>query len=163
MLYDKVFDVFVVDIVAVQAIAAVELRLQPQGVDHSGNAVEVGQGSVEVGSGHGRDSAYGLSYRSRFADAAGFDNNVVESASVGDVGNLLYEVHFQSAADAAVLQGYKVVGAVLAYDAAFLNQFGIDIYFADVVDYYSKAYAASVVEYAVEQSGLATAEIAGQQ
>ena len=63
----------------------------------------------------------------------------------------------------SVLQGHKVVGAVLAYDAAFLNQFGIYIYFADVVDYYSKAYAASVVEYAVEQSGLATAEIAGQQ
>ena len=80
-----------------------------------------------------------------------------------DVHQLAHQVHLQRAADAAVLQRHQVALVGAAHYTALLYERGVDVNLAQVVDDYGKAYAAAVVEDTVEQSGLAAAEIAGQE
>lgn len=65
---------------------------------------------------------------------------------------MFHQIHLQSAADATVLKGYEVIGPVIAYYAPFLNERGIDVHLAYVVDNYGKANAAFVGKYTVEES-----------
>ena len=67
--------------------------------------------------------------------------------------HLLDEIHLQRATDAAVLQGHQTI-VFLINNTALLNQVGIDIDFAKVVDNYRKANTALVGEDVVDQGGL---------
>ena len=79
--------------------------------------------------------------------------------------DLLDEIISECAAYTSVLEGHKVARAivVLPYHAAFLNQRGINVDFADIVDNHCKAYAAFIGENPVEQCGFATAEVSGEE
>ena len=45
----------------------------------------------------------------------------------------MHEVHLQGAADTAVLQGHQRV-VLLVDDAALLDEVGVDVHLADIVD-----------------------------
>ena len=159
----ELLDVVLADAFAAQGIARGKLVPEPQGVDHGGNAVEARQGLRRGVAGHLRDGAQGLGYRGGLADAARLNDDVVEVAAVDQLHHLFDEVHLEGAADAAVLQGDQVARVVLPNDAAFLDERGVDVHLADVVDDDGEAYAAPVGEYAVEEGCLAAAEIAREQ
>ena len=68
-----------------------------------------------------------------FADAAGFDNDIVETLHPHDFAYLLYQVRFQRAADATVLKRNEAF-VFLAHDAALLNEVRVNVYLAYVID-----------------------------
>ena len=146
----------------VEIVAARKFVAQAQGVHYGHHGVEFGNaigGQVGVHAGVGTD---GLSDGGRFADAAGLDYDVVEALLCHNVAELLHEVHFECAADATVLQGYKAVVA-FAHNAALCYEACVDVYLANVVDNDGKFDAFLVRKYAVEQGGFATAQIACEQ
>ena len=104
----------------------------------------------------------GLCYGGGFADAGGLDDNVVEAFGLHQVAELQDEVHLQRAADAPVLQGHQRV-VLLVNDSALLYEVGIDVHLADVVYDDGKAYTSFIIKYAVQQGGLAAAQITGYE
>ena len=162
LLDDKVFDILLVDVLARQVVAAGKLALHAQGVDYGNDAVQPADAVSGIHAAHRRYGADGLGNRLGLADAACFDDDVVEALHLQYVAYLFYQVHLQRTADAAVLQGYQAV-VLLAYNAAFLDEVGVDIYFADVVDDDGKLDAAFVGQNLVDQCGLSTAQITGEQ
>ncbi len=115
LLDNEVFDIFVVDVVACQRLTAAKLVAQAQGINYRDNAVELRHGKIVAvvtacqfapGSRLGYDGgyrAYGPGNRFRLADAAGFDDDVVKPFHGHKVFDLFYKVHFERAADTAVL------------------------------------------------------------
>ena len=101
----------------------------------------------------------GLGDRGRLADPACLNDYVVKLLHRHYLLYLLDEIHFQGAADAAVLQGHERI-VFCVDDASALNQIGVNIDFTDIIDYDRETYAAAVGEYMVYESGLATSEIA---
>ena len=73
-----------------------------------------------------------------------------------DVLQLLDEVHLQRTADATVLQGHERV-VLLAYDTTLLDEVGVDVHLADVVDDDGKLDALPVLQDTVQQGGLTAA------
>ena len=149
LLDDEILQVVLVEPRIQQGTAAAELVLHAQGIYDGDNAVQHRDAGIAVLLAHRRDAADGLRDGSRFADAAGFDDDVVKGFLRNDVMQLLYEVHLQGAADTTVLQGDEAV-VLLADDTALLNQVGIDVHLADVIHYHGKAYAALVGQNAIE-------------
>ena len=146
-----------------ESVAAAELCLESQGVDDRADAVETRRavfGVFGVETGHETD---GLGDGLGLADAAGLDDDIVELVVGGKLGELLDEVGAQRAADASVLEGHQVVLVAAAHDAALLDELGVDVHFAQVIDNHGKAYVAFVGEDAVQQRRLAAAEITGEQ
>ena len=66
------------------------------------------------------------------------DDYVVEPVHLAQVVDLVDQVEFQGAADAAVLQWNKAVIG-LSYDPSLLNKVSIDIDFPDVVNYHRES------------------------
>ena len=163
LLYHEILDVLVVDVLVGQRFAAGEIRLHAQRVHNGDDAVQARAASRGRAGSHLLHCAYGLRNRFRLADAARLDDHIVKLAGVDDFGNLAYQVGAQRAADTAVLQSHEVVRAVLSDNAPFLYQRSVDVDLAYVVDNNGEAYASAVGENTVEQSGLAAAEIAGEQ
>ena len=161
LLYQQVLYVVLFEIAQRQVFPAVEFALHAQGVDDGGDAVHFRYGAA-VPVAEARNGADGLGYGGGFADSAGFNHDVVELSVSGEFVELLHEIHLQGAADASVLQGHETV-VLLANDSAFLDQGGVHVDFAEVVDYHGELDSLSVGEYAVQQSGLSAAEITGQQ
>ena len=162
LLDNQILYVVLVQILIHQAASAGELVLHSEGVHHGYDAVKQGYAVLGDFGGHGGDGADGLCDGSGLADTAGLDDDIVKALHGDDVMQLLYQVHLQGAADAAVLQGYEAVVG-LVDDAAFLDKVGVDVHFADVVDDYGKAYAFLVGENAVQQCGLTAAQISCEQ
>ena len=106
---------------------------------------------------HIRDRAYRLRNRSRLANAAGLDDNIIELARGRDFGKLLHQIHLKRAAYAAILKSHKVALVFFAYHTALLDERRVDIHLADIIDNHCKAYALPVGENTVEKSCLATA------
>ena len=115
----------------------------------------------EVG-GHRGDGTDGLGNGAGFADTAGLDDDVVEALHLKQVFYLLDKVHLQCAADATVLEGYQGV-VLLVDDTAFLDEVGVDVDFADIVDDDGKLDATLIGQNPVQQRGLTAAQIACQQ
>ena len=158
LLYDEALDVLFADVGALQGVAAGKFAAQAQGVDHRGHAVEAWKHGAGCGRQKLRDGTDGLGYGRGFADAAGFDDYVVEVARGGQFGELLSEVHLEGAADASVLKRHEVGGIFgCAHDAAFADERCVDVDLAYVVDDDGKADAAFVGEYTVEECCLAAA------
>ena len=151
-------DVVLVDVVGQKVAAAVELVVHAGAVHHGHDVVQrelggaadlllVAEGRDGVGDGHG------------LADAGGLDDDVVEVAGVCQAGELVSQVVGKGAADAAVGERDKVVGG---RKAAILDEAGVDVDLADVVDDDGRADAAVVGQNVVEQRGLAGTEVAGE-
>ena len=167
LLDDEVGDVVLGYSIACKVQAASELVLQTECIHHGADAVQ--RGDV-------RDGACvegvevqgllvctdGLCYGGGFADAGGFDDNVVEALGLHQVAELQDEVHLQRAADASVLQGNQRV-VLLVNDSALLYEVGIDVHLADVVYDDGKAYTSFIIKYAVQQGCLAAAQITGYE
>ena len=162
LLNDEVLDVVLVQIGTQEVLAAAELVAHTEGIDDGGYAIDDGDAVADVFEAHRGDGADGLRDGSGFADAAGLDDDVVETLLTGDVAELFDEIHLQRAADAPVLKGYEVV-VLLGHYPTLLNEVGIDVDFADVVDDDGETDAATVVEDTVQECGLAAAEVTGQE
>ena len=159
LLDDETLDVILVDVVGEKVLAAVELVPHAGAVDHGDDVVEVERGvAVVLGLvAVGRD---GVGDGDGLADARGLDDDVVEVAGVSDVLELLCEVACERAADAAVGEWDEVVGL---REAAVLDEAGVDVDLADVVDDDGRADSLVVAEDVVQERGLAGAEVTGEQ
>ena len=82
--------------------------------------------------------------------------------SAGDVVELLYQIHLERAADAAVLQCHKALVAFAHY-ATLLNQRSVDIHFTYVVYNHSKLDSLLIAKDTIEQSGLAATKVTSEQ
>ena len=162
MLDDEVLDVLLVDVFLRESGAAVELVLEPECIHDGDDAVEVRHAVLCDFRCHSCHRADGLCDGFRFADAACFDDDVVELLECDDVIELLHEVHLECAADASVLQGDEAV-VLSPDDASLLYEVGVDVHFPQVVDDNGKAYAATVCEDAVQKCCLAAAQITCEQ
>ena len=162
LLYDEVFDVLLINAFSGQVVAAGKLALQAQRIDHGRDAVQVADAVFGVGASHAWDGADGLCDGFRFADAACFDDDIVEALHFHDFEYLFYQVCPQRAADAAVLQRNEAF-VLLAHDAPFLYEVRIDVHLSYVVDDDGKLDASFVGEDVVHQGGFAATEVAGQE
>ena len=97
------------------------------------------------------------------ADAAGFNQDVVEFPLLGEADDLLHQVGFQGAADAAVLEGNDAVLVLLHNAGSLFNEGGVDVHLANVVDDDGHLVAGLIVQYVVHQGCLARSQIAGEQ
>lgn len=162
LLYDKVFDVLIVDVGFGERLSAAKLILKSQRIDHGDYAVEMRcaeRCSLDAEPGYGAD---GLGDGGGFAYTAGLDNYVVKPAHSHDVFDLFHEVHLEGAADAAVRESHEAVVFGVDYAAALYER-SVDVNLAYVVDYHGKFDAALVGEDMVYQSGFTAAEITGEQ
>ena len=74
----------------------------------------------------------------------------------------MHKVSFQSAADAAVLEGYQTV-VFLSDDSALLNQVRIYVDFAYIIDNHGETNTFLVFKNTVYQCGLAASQISCQK
>ena len=162
LLDDEALEVVLADVLLLERAAALELVPHPQGVHDGDDAVQVGEGLMDILGAEHRQGADGLGDGRRLADAAGLDDDVVEFPHRGDLRQLGHEVHLQGAADASVLQGHEAV-VRLAHDAALLDEVRVDVHLADVVDDHGEFDALAVREDAVQERGLPAPEVPGQQ
>ena len=133
LLYDEVFNIVFFDILSGKLESSFEFVFHAEGIDDGDDAVEAGYADVGHLGCHRGYGADGLCDRCRFTDAAGFNDDVVEAVHGDDVSQLFDKVHLQCAADAAVLKGNEAF-VLLSDDASLLDEVGINIHFADVVD-----------------------------
>ena len=136
-------EVLLADVALDEFVAASEFALEAKRIDHCGDAIKPCYAVAGEFLAHRRDAADGLGNRFGFADAARFDDDVVEALKAEQVPDLGDQVHLERAADAAVLKGYEAV-VLLADNSAFLDERSIDVYLADVVYDDREAYAAAV-------------------
>ena len=162
LLNDEALDILFVEMRLLERIAAGKFTLHAHRVDHGNHAVKHGNAVLDIFKSQRRNRTDGLGDRLRLTDAARLDNDVVERLPACDLTELLDQIVFEGAADAAVLESNETL-VFLAHNPAFLNQVGIDVDFSDIIDNHRKADALAVVEDAVDQGGLAAAQIAGQQ
>ena len=140
LLYDQILDVFIIYILACQAVSAGEFALHAERIDHCHYAVEPADAVFAVCLAESRYGTYRLGDRFRLAYAAGLDDNIVEPLHLHQLEDLLHEVRFQSAAYASVLQCHETV-VLASHDTAFLDELGIDVDFSYVIDNYGKPYS----------------------
>ena len=133
LLDDERRQVFLVDIVLHQVVAACKLVFHSQSVHHGDDAVESQHSVLDVLWSECRDRADGLCDRRRLADTACLDDDVVELLHVNDFLELFHEVHLQRTADASVLQSHERV-VFLSYHASLFYEGSIDVHLADIVD-----------------------------
>ena len=162
LLDNEVFDILLADIVFHEVVAGPELIFHAQCVDHGDDAVDDGHPVVNELRSHGGNGADGLCDGSRFADAAGLDDDIVEALHLHDILQLLHEIHFKCAADASVLQCHEAV-VFLVYDTPLLYKVRINVHFADIIHDDGEFYAALIGENAVEKRCLSAAQITGEQ
>ena len=160
LLDEQGLDVLLVDVLLEQVLPAPKLLHHARRIDDGHDVVEgerrrsvielrlVAEGRDGVGDGDG------------LADARGLDDDVVELTRVGDAGELASEVVGEGAADAAVGHRDELVGLG---ETTLLDEVGVDVDLADVVDDDGRANALVVGEDAVEQRRLASPEIAGDE
>ena len=86
--------------------------MQAQGVHYGGDAVQAADTVLGVHAAQAGNGADGLCDRFGFADAAGFDNDIVETFHPHDFAYLLF----------------------LAHDAALLDEVRVNVYLAYVID-----------------------------
>ena len=130
---DKIFNVFLVNPFPGKVVAAGEFALQAQGVHYGSDAVQAADAILGVHAAQAGNGADGLRDGFRFADAAGFDDDIIETLHPHDFAYLLYQVRFQRTTDATVLKRNEAF-VFLAHNAAFLDEVCIDVYLAYVID-----------------------------
>ncbi|EEC55348.1 hypothetical protein BACEGG_00376 [Bacteroides eggerthii DSM 20697] len=133
LLDDKILDVLVINSFSGKIVAARKFTLQAQGIHYGSDAVQAADAVFGVHAAHSGYGTDGLGDRFRFANAAGFNDDIVETLHSQDFAYLFYQIHLQGAADASVLKCDKAF-IFFANDTAFLNKVCINVHFAYVVD-----------------------------
>ena len=160
LLDEQGLEVILVDVVRQQVTAAVELVPHACAVNHGDDVVEVERGGRAV-FGLVAELRDGVGDGDGLADAGGLDDDVVEVAALGNLGELAGEVIGERAAQAAVGHGDEL--AVDLREAALGDEARIDVDLADVVHEHGGTNALVVAEDVVQKRGLAGAEVAGEQ
>ena len=132
LLNHQVLDILFVDVRTGEQCTTLKLVAHTQGIYHRDYAVQTGIAVLCQFRIHRGDRADGLCDRTRFADAAGLDDDIVEALHLDNVLQLLDEVHFQCAADASVLQSHQRV-VLLVDDATLLNQRCVNVHLTDII------------------------------
>ena len=133
LLDDERRQIFLVDVVLHQVVAACKLVFHSQSVHNGNDAVESQHSVLDVLRTESRNRADGLCDRRRLANAACLNDDVVELLHVDDFLELFHEVHLQRTADASVLQSHERV-VFLSYHASLFYEGSIDVHLADIVD-----------------------------
>ena len=157
----EVFQVLLIKLFFCQIIFA-ELIFHAQSVHNRHNAVQLRNSVFGVFLLHVGDVADCLGDRFRLANSAGFNHNVVELVLRHDVRKLFHQIHFQGAADAAVLQSYQTF-VLLAHHTALLDKVRVNVDFSQIIHNNREADAFAVVQNMVHQSGFSAAQITRQQ
>ena len=158
LLYEQVLDVVLLKVFLFQVIATAKLALHPHGIDHGDNAIEARNALHHIFVTHRGYGADGTGNGLGFADAAGLDDDVVETLHLHDVAQLFDEVHLQRAADAAVLERHEAF-ILLSHNAPFLYEVGIDVHLTDIVHDDGKADAAFVRQDTIDEGCFSAAKI----
>lgn len=164
--YQTLYILFVgrmMSLVLLQNNATAKLVAHAQGIDNCYYALQTRHTVTCIFLTHLRDSAYCLCYGSRLADTAGLDDYGVEIPGGYKLGELIDEIHAQRAAYAPVLQRHQVVRPGATDHSAALYQVGVDVHLTDIIDYHGIAHTVAIVEYVVEKSCLAAAQITCNQ
>ena len=103
-----------------------------------------------------------LGHRHRLRDPRRLDQQVVEPAAAGQLGDLFQQVFAQRAADAAVLHLHELLLGAVQRGAAVSDQRSVDVHRAHVVDDHRDPQALAVVEDVLEQRRLAGSQETGQ-
>ena len=159
---DKIFNVFLVNPFPGKVVAAGEFALQAQGVHYGSDAVQAADAILGVHAAQAGNGADGLRDGFRFADAAGFDDDIIETLHPHDFAYLLYQVRFQRTTDATVLKRNEAF-VFLAHNAAFLDEVCIDVYLAYVIDDNRESDTLFIGENMVYQGRFASAQITGKE
>lgn len=164
LLDEQVRDIFFFEILVEEFFTACKFVGKAQNVDDCDNVVEVAGealavAALELAPGH----ADGLRYGNRFADAACFDEDVVELAHFEKFGDLFEQVRLEGAADAAVGKRNDFSGVFLGDVSALFDERLVNVDFANVVDDDGYMVALLVVKNVVEESRLAGSEVTGKE
>ena len=144
LLDHEILYVFLINLRFEQIHAALEVALHSERIHHSHDTVEPADTILDIFHAHRGNRADGLCDGFGLADAACLDDDIVEPVHLRDIMQLLYEIHFQGAADTSILQCHQTL-IFLADDAAFLDEVSVDIHFADVIDNDGKLDASLIV------------------
>ena len=164
LLDEQVGDVFFFEILVEQFLSAGEFVSEASHVNNGHNVVQVAGewaavAALQLGTGH----ANGLCDRNRFANAAGFNQNVVELVHFQKFGNLFQKVGLQGAANAAVRQRHHLAGVFFSNVSALFDERLVDVHFTDVVHDDGDMVTLLVVENKIEKGGFSGSEVAGEQ
>ena len=160
LLDEQAFDVVLVDVVGQQVTSSMELVVHARAV-HYGDDVVQGQRGMPAVAALVAEVRDGVGNRDRLADARRLDDDVVEVARVGNLAELAGEVVGERAAEAPVRHGDEV--AVYLGEPALLDERGVHVDLADVVDDDGGTDALLILKDVVEKRGLAGPEVAGEQ
>ena len=138
LLDHKCLEIVLFQVLPFQGLSTAEFVFHPEGVHDRYDGVEFRCRCPGIFRNKLRDGADGLGDRSGLAYAARLDDYVVEPVHLAQVVDLVDQVEFQGAADAAVLQWNKAVVG-LSYNPSLLNKVSIDIDFPDVVNYHRES------------------------
>ena len=103
---------------------------------------------------------YSLSNRSRLADTAGLDDDIVELLKLYDIAQLLDQIHLERTADTAVLKSHEGVILLLYYPTLFYKV-SINIHLTDVVDDDGKSDTFFIIKNTIQERCLAASQITG--
>ena len=162
LLDDEVLKVFLTPLGRLKGFAAAKFVAKAKGVGNGKNRVKVigfAISPLHVFAFHIGD---GLGDRDRLADAASLDQDVVVFLGRNQIVDLVNEIRFQGAADAAVGKRDEAIVA-RRDDASFFDEIGVDVYLADVIDDDRHMVAFRVFEDMVDQRGFAAAKISSDQ
>ncbi len=162
LLDDERSEVFLIDVLLHEFVAATKFVYHTQGVHDGNDAVQTEYSILDVFWTERRYGADGLCDRGWFADAACLDDDIIELLHVYDFFELFDEIHLQCAADASVLQSHERV-VLLSHNATFLDECCVDVDFSDVIDDNCELDAFLIGQDSVKQCCLAASQITGQQ
>ena len=137
LLNEQILDILVFDDVFNKVFAIAKLVAHAHSINYGNDAIEFGDTIFYVLWRERRHGADGLRNRSWFAYSAGFNYDIIKALHCEQIVELLHEIHLQCATNTAVLQSNEAV-VFLIYNAALLNEFGVDIHFSNIVYYHSK-------------------------
>ena len=160
LLDEKILDILFLDGILGQTSAVLEFVVHARTVDDSDDVVEFHRKTcvcallTDVGD--------GLGNRNRLTDAGSLNDDVIILLCLGQLAKLVGKVVSQSAANAAICQRYKVA-VLLCDDAALLNEVGVYVDLADIVDDDGGADAFVICKNVIQKSRLAGTEVTGDQ
>ena len=145
-----------------QLLSTVELIADAEGIYDGADTVQNRQAVGSELRHHLRVGAECLRDRCGFTDSRCLDDDVVERFLRAQVMELGHQIHLERAADTAVLECYQRV-IVLTDHPALLNERGVDIHLADIIDDNGEANTFVIGQNTVQQGCFTAAEIAGDQ
>ena len=149
LLNDKILDILFLYILTVEASTRLKFISKTKSINHGHYAIKTNIRCVARGLNKMWHGMNGLRYRLRFAYTARFYNNIIKLIAVGKIGQLLYQIALQSAADTTVLKRNKAI-ILTSNHATLCYQFGIYVDFSNVIYYYRKLYPPFIIQNSIQ-------------